>query len=174
MDDVDAMAVAPGEGTEADAPAVGAMEPSVEALFTEHYVVLVRLARLLCGSNEVAEDLVQDCFARLVRRSAPIDNPARYLRVSVINAVRSWQRRRILERRHQQVVADSHVEGGVDGLRDALAHLPLKQRSAVVLRFYFDLSESDIALTLGCRPGTVKSLISRGVDRLRDEVGHDD
>jgi RNA polymerase sigma factor (sigma-70 family) len=174
MDDVEAMAVAPREDVEPREPALGALEPSVEALFSDHYVPLVRLAPFLSGSNEVAEDLVQDCFARLVRRSRPLHNPPSYLRVSVVNAVRSWQRRRILERSHGKVMPGSQVEAGFDALRDALARLPLRQRTAVVLRFYLDLSESDIAVTLGCRPGTVKSLISRGVDRLRTQIEHDD
>jgi RNA polymerase sigma factor (sigma-70 family) len=62
------------------------------------------------------------------------------------------------------------VEPPVDELRDALASLPMRQRAVLVLRFYEDMSEADIAATLGCRPGTVKSLSSRGLAALRQVI----
>ncbi|MDQ4133676.1 MAG: sigma-70 family RNA polymerase sigma factor [Actinomycetota bacterium] len=132
------------------------------------------LAHLLTGSNEVAEDLVQDCFARLLRRQEPPDNPAGYLRTSVINAVRSWQRRQIMERSRPPPVAPDVPPPEVETMRSALLALRPRQRAAIVLRFYEDLSEAEIATVLDCRPGTVKSLLARGLERLREEVPKDE
>ena len=149
-------------------------EISVRGLFVKHYRRLVSLGNLLTGSNEVAEDLVQDCFARLVRRGDTPDNAAGYLRTSVVNAVRSWQRRQIMERTRRPPAAPNVLPPEVDGMRTALLTLRPRQRSAIVLRFYEDLSEAEIATVLDCRPGTVKSLIARGLERLRQEVSNDD
>jgi RNA polymerase sigma factor (sigma-70 family) len=145
----------------------------VRELFVDHYRRLVSLAHLLTGSNEVAEGLVQDCFARLLQRDDPPDNAAGYLRTSVVNAVRSWQRRQVLERLRRPPAEADVLPPEVDGMRAALAVVRPRQRTALVLRFYEDLSEAEIATVLDCRPGTVKSLISRGLERLREEVPND-
>lgn len=147
---------------------------SIRGLFVAHYRRLVSLAHLLTGSNEVAEDLVQDCFARLLRREEPPENAAGYLRASVVNAVRSWQRRQMLERARRPPAGPDAPPPEVDSMRTALLALRPRQRAAIVLRFYEDLSEAEIAGVLDCRPGTVKSLISRGLDRLRQEVPKDE
>jgi len=141
---------------------------------------MVRLAYLMVGSTSVAEDLVQDAFARMHRHWDNAEHPKAYLRTSVVNACRSHLRRAALERaykRHPSVVGDaagSHPGGShmaeADELFDALAVLPSRQRAALVLRFYEDLSEADIAVALGCRPGTVKSLLHRGLAELRKVV----
>lgn len=145
----------------------GLSEPqSLADLYRQQYGRMVRLAYLLTGSNEVAEELVQDVFARLYRRWDRAEHPRAYLRAAVVNACRSHQRRMRLERTHRaEAVSASSMEP--DELWDALASLPGRQRTALVLRFYEDLPEIDIARALGCRPGTVKSLISRGLAQLR-------
>jgi RNA polymerase sigma factor (sigma-70 family) len=160
-------------GLEGLAP-MAVTEASVRALYVDHYRRLVSLAHLLTGSNEVAEDLVQDCFARLLRRRSAPDNAAGYLRTSVVNAVRSWQRRQVLERTRRPPVERDTLPPDVDGMRAALAVLRPRQRAAIVLRFYEDLPEAEIATVLDCRPGTVKSLISRGLETLRKEVPTDE
>ncbi len=131
---------------------------------------MVRLATLLVDSQDTAEEVVQDCFVRLYPRFDRIDDPAAYLRRSVVNACRSAGRRRTLERALLRTDRPASVELGADEILDALAGLPARQRAALVLRYYDDLPEADIAVVLGCRPGTVKSLISRGLARLRKVV----
>lgn len=145
---------------------------SLADLYRERYVPMVRLAFLMVGSTTVAEDLVQDAFARMHRPWDTIEHPKAYLRTSVVNACRSHLRRLALERaykRNPSVVAES-VPAEADELFDTLAALPARQRAALVLRFYEDLSEADIAVALGCRPGTVKSLLHRGLAELRKVV----
>jgi RNA polymerase sigma-70 factor (sigma-E family) len=145
---------------------------SLADLYRERYVPMVRLAYLMVGSTTVAEDLVQDAFARMHRHWDNAEHPRAYLRTAVVNACRSHLRRLALERayrRHPAALSDT-VLPHADELFDALAALPSRQRAALVLRFYEDLSEADIAVALGCRPGTVKSLLHRGLAELRRVV----
>lgn len=142
---------------------------ALTTLFRSQYAPLVRLAFLLVGSNTVAEELVQDAFAQLVRRWNTVEHPKAYLRAAVLNICRSHVRRAILERRHRSVPALSATDSP-DELSDALARLSPRKRTAIVLRFYEDLTEEQIASALGCRPGTVKSLIHRGLADLRGMV----
>ena len=139
-------------------------------LHRERYPAMVRLATLLIDSQEIAEEVVQDCFVRLHPRFDTLDDPVAYLRSAVVNACRSTGRRRTLERAHLRAERPMVAELGADEILDALAGLPPRQRAALVLRFYEDLSGDQIADVLGCRPGTVKSLISRGLARLREVV----
>jgi RNA polymerase sigma-70 factor (sigma-E family) len=155
-----------------DAVVRSAAPGSLADLYRERYVPMVRLAYLIVGSTTVAEDLVQDAFARMHRHWDTTEHPRAYLRTAVVNACRSHLRRLALERayrRHPSAVAD-HMLAEADELFDALATLPSRQRAALVLRFYEDLSEADIAVALGCRPGTVKSLLHRGLGELRKVV----
>jgi RNA polymerase sigma-70 factor (sigma-E family) len=152
-----------GEGTE---PYVAR---SFEALYADEVDAMSRLAFLLVGSNEQAEELVHDAFARLYERWDRVDNPGAYLRTSVVNGCKDRLRRRSTERRHP-TAAPGSAEDDVDLLADVLAALPVKQRAAIVLRFYEDRSEADIADLLGVRPGTVKSLLHRGLARLREVI----
>jgi len=132
---------------------------------------MVRLAFLLTGSKEIARDIVQDCFVRLHVRWSSVEQPRAYLQRSVVNACHSHHRR--ASRRRDAQLAERTPEPyalGADELSDALATLPARQRAAVVLRFYEGLSEAEIASCLGCRPGTVGSLIHRGVAALRKVI----
>lgn len=130
---------------------------------------MVRLAYLVVGSEAVAEELVQDAFVAVHRHWGTIANPGGYLRTSVVNACRSHQRRTGLERRRQPRPAPP-AELGADELWDALAQLPRNQRAALVLRYYEDAPEADIAAALGVRPTTVRSLVHRGLAQLRKEI----
>jgi DNA-directed RNA polymerase specialized sigma24 family protein len=150
----------------------GAVPPaSFEAFYAASYDSLVRLAYVLTSSRELAEDLVQDSFVRLHRHYDNVEMPDRYIRRSVVNASRSHFRRTGRERDKRPllyVVPDSGGSGGSSGdLNDLLLALPYRQRAAVVLRFYSDLSEIEIGDILGCRPGTVGSLIHRALERMR-------
>jgi RNA polymerase sigma factor (sigma-70 family) len=150
-------------------PDEGETQAALGDLFRSRWNDLVRLATFLTGSLPAAEDLVQDTFVRLGSRPTAPDDPERYLRTSVVNACRSYHRRRFLERRHRsgQFAPTADVPSE---LWDVLARLSPRQRSAVVLRYYLDLPEDDIAATLDCRPSTVRSLIRRALAKLREEL----
>ncbi len=137
--------------------------------YAGHYAELVRLATLLSGSADAAPDLVQDCFVRLHGRWAAVRDPLPYVRRSVVHACASHHRRLARARRLPAAVApDSEL--GADELEDALAKLPARQRAAVVLRYYGDLPDADIARALRCRPGTVRSLVHRALADLRKVI----
>jgi RNA polymerase sigma-70 factor (sigma-E family) len=159
-------------------PGAGALDSSLAELYQQHAGSALRLAILLCGSRELAEDIVQDAFIRVGGRLRQIREPvafAAYLRQCVINLVRSHYRhqavaRRFLEReKHQpeRATVDPTDFETRDALTHALQHIPERQREAIVCRFYLDYSERQTAELLGCPKGTVKSLVSRGLDNLR-------
>jgi RNA polymerase sigma-70 factor (sigma-E family) len=150
----------------------GTPPSSFERLYAESYAPMVRLALLLTGSPTLAEELVQDAYVRVFARWANVESPTAYLRQAVVNACHSHHRRRGRELRHGpgSAARAQSTDPEVDLTRAALACLPDRQRKAVVLRFYEDLPEAEIALVLGCRPGTVKSLLSRALFRLRKEL----
>jgi RNA polymerase sigma-70 factor (sigma-E family) len=142
----------------------------------------VRLAYLLTADRALAEDLVQDAFVRLAGRLAHLRDEGAfeaYLRRTVVNLARSHWRHLGVERAFQERAArvpratpSPHSDpDDRDALWHALGGLPPRQRAALVLRFYEDLSERQIAEILRCRPGTVKSLVSRGLARLRTQIG---
>ncbi len=136
--------------------------------YSDHFAALVRLATLLSGPAD-APDLVQDCFVRLHRRWAGVRDPLPYVRRSVVHACVSHHRRLDRDRRLPAPVP-GEAELGADELGDALAELPARQRAAVVLRYYGDLPEADIARALHCRPATVRSLIHRALADLREVI----
>jgi len=145
--------------------------PTFEALYRERWDPMVRLAYLLTGSQAIAEELVQDAFVSVHRawsRSVPA-NPTAYLRVAVVNACRSWGRRRSLEvlRRPAPPEPTSLV---ADEMWDVLQTLPPRQRAAIVLRFYEDLPDEQIAHALGCKVATVRTAVFRGLEKLRKEI----
>lgn len=159
----------------------------IAQLYATHADAAIRLAFLLTGDAALAEDLVQDAFVRLAGRLAHLRDPSAfngYLRRTVVNLARSHFRRRRVERgyleraradaaRASTLAPDASVENR-DELWAALGHLSTRQRAAVVLRFYEDMSEADVADVLSCAPGTVKSLVARGLERLRAEIGDED
>jgi RNA polymerase sigma-70 factor (sigma-E family) len=139
------------------------------ALYRERYAPMVRVAYLLTGSQAIAEELVQDAFVAVHRSWARAENPAAYLRTSVVNACRSWGRRRTLELLRKPAPPDP-VTLVADELWDVLQTLPARQRAAIVLRFYEDLPDHEIAALLGCKVPTVRTAIFRGLEKLRHEV----
>jgi RNA polymerase sigma factor (sigma-70 family) len=139
-------------------------------VYEARYRDLVRLAYLLTGSTEVAEELVQDAFLAARGSWASVREPYPYLRSAVVNRTRSWGRRLQLERRHATARADATVDLQADELWDALATVNERQRAAIVLRFYEDLPDEEIATLLGCRPATVRTAIHRGLAALRKEI----
>ena len=138
-------------------------------LYHERWVTLTRLAFVLTGDRAVAEDLVQDVFVRARGRWAQIDEPAAYLRTAVVNATRDWARRAAVAERHRPRSAPPAVDHP-DEVWDALARLDHRRRAAIVLRFYDDLPDAEIAALLHCRPATVRTLVHRGLRDLRREL----
>jgi DNA-directed RNA polymerase specialized sigma24 family protein len=147
----------------------GAAGETFEAVYRAHYAALMRLAFLLSGSNEVAEDLVHDVFLRAQRR-LPLDHPASYLRAAVVNACRSHHRHFAVVRRYAPPPAPLVMPGDLIEFRDILLRLPLRQRTALVLRYFCDMGDADIAELLACRPATVRSLVKRGLHNLREAL----
>jgi RNA polymerase sigma-70 factor (sigma-E family) len=144
---------------------------SFDDVYRREQVAMVRLAVLLVGSHALAEEIVQDAFAQLFERWDRIDRPAAYLRTCVVNGCRRAHRRRRQDQRVAEgAVPPAPIGLGADHLADALAALPPRRRAAVVLRYYEDLSEAEIAEALGVRRGTVKSLLHRGLAELRAAV----
>ena len=150
---------------------VALLAESFEDVFRRESLGMIRLAYLMIGSAPLAEEVVQDAFARLLERWEAIEQPAAYLRTCVVNACRNAHRRRALECKHAALSAVP-VAGVLraDHLQDALVALPVKRRATIILRYYHDLSEAEIAEALGVRPETVKSLVSRGLAQLREVV----
>ena len=162
---VGAAAATSGAGATPDLPPL-----SLDALFREHADGLVRLGYLLTGSEAVAEDLVQDVFARLARRPTEVADPAAYLRRSVINATRSWHRRRRLEVRHARAEIPQHASLDARELADALRVLTTRERAVVVLHYYEGRSIDEVAEILDCPRGTAASLQSRALTKLRKVI----
>jgi RNA polymerase sigma factor (sigma-70 family) len=138
--------------------------------YEEHFAEATRLAFLLTSSRESAQDLTQDVFVAIHRRWGKLAEPRAYLRRSIVNACHSYHRRRFLDRRRSSALVTPAAHLEADELSDALAELPYRQRAALVLRFYRDLADEEIAVALGCRPATVRSLVHRGVKELRKVI----
>ena len=137
-----------------------------EAVYVSAYRQLIRVAFVLTGSGPEAEDVVQDVFAKVGPRISELDDPVPYLRVAVVNRCRSLHRhtRSAPTPRRPD---DAALDVGLIELRDALADLSTKQRTAIVLRYLCDLADTEIAEILNCRRATVRSLVQRGLAELR-------
>jgi RNA polymerase sigma-70 factor (sigma-E family) len=153
-------------------------ETAVEALYTEHAVGLIRLAYLMLGDRPAAEDVVQDAFCSLYRSWDRLADPARalpYVRSCVLNACRSALRRRVVGRRvapamyaPPAVSAEAAALGRHERqeVMQAVRRLPGRQREALVLRFYLDLPDQEIAHIMGVQPSTVRSATHRALKAL--------
>lgn len=152
------------------------------ALYRTHIPAAVRLAYLLTGDAAAAHDVAHDAFLKVAGRLRTMRDPERfagYLRRTVVRTV--LMHRRSAERsqaRAERNVRLDTADGGdpaasvadrVDVVT-ALGTLPPRQQAVLVLRFWLDLPEAEIARVIGCRPGTVKSTLSRGLDALREVV----
>jgi RNA polymerase sigma-70 factor (sigma-E family) len=165
------------------AAVIGAEESVIDAdtalaeLYAAHYSRLVRLAVLLLRDQGLAEDVVQDSFVAVHQKWRRIDQgsaPA-YLARTVVNRSRSALRHRTVVARHRPeplpdaAGADMSVLASErrSAVIDALADLPTRQREVLVMRYYLDYSEKEIANALGISQGAVKSHASRGAAALR-------
>ena len=156
-------------------------DAALTALFVTYHRPLVALAALLVDDFATAEDVVQDAFLGLYRRWSWIRDPRasyEYLRTAVLNGARSQLRRRRVQRSKPaaepgdapsaEATALVHEEHGA--VLAGLAGLPLRQRQVLVLRYYLDQTEAEIARTLSISPGSVKQHASRGLAALTERL----
>ncbi|MFN8052533.1 MAG: sigma-70 family RNA polymerase sigma factor [Acidimicrobiales bacterium] len=146
-----------------------------EQVYDDEFPSLVRMATAITGSVPVAEDVVQDAFANLYLRFARVEQPTAYLRRSVVNGCTSRFRRHSREdlgARPDDRTDTTQESASTDriDLAARLATLTPRQRAVVVLRIQHGLPESEVADLLGCRPGTVGSLLHRALTALRIEM----
>jgi RNA polymerase sigma factor (sigma-70 family) len=147
------------------------IEPeSFDTLFALERMPLTRLAHLLTGSNQIAEEIVQEAFLRLHAHWNEVYNPRGFLRTAVGNLARTHTRRLQLERRHAAPAPDVIGEPELDDMWAAVCRLPFRQRAVLTMRYYLDLPEVEIAAILECKLGTVKSAHHRALARLRREL----
>lgn len=147
-------------------------------LYERHAPDAVRLAYLITGDRSLAEDLVQEAFVRMYGRFRDLrsaDAFPWYLRRTVVNLANSHFRHQKVARSYVEREGRRPADGAPDlGARqemwESLLQLPERQRTAIVLRYYEDMTEAQTAEVLGCRLGTVKSLVSRGLEALRNEM----
>ncbi|GAA1897958.1 SigE family RNA polymerase sigma factor [Lapillicoccus jejuensis] len=151
------------------------------AFLTSHHASLYRTAFLLTGTEHEAEELLQEAVVRLYRRRSLLsraDAPVAYARRALVNTFVSRRRTAAVRTPTAPLSAavDRPSTGDPCGELDdrsalwlMLLTLPERQRAALVLRYYLDLPETEIATAIGCRPATVRSLVSRGLAALRTQ-----
>jgi RNA polymerase sigma-70 factor (sigma-E family) len=157
----------------------GEAETAVTGLYQVHAVGLIRLAVVMLGERPAAEDVVQEAFCALYRRwdhLADTGKALSYVRSSILNGCRSELRRRIRSERRPAPDAGAAGAASAEAMaligeehREVLAalrRLPRRQREALVLKFYLDLPEPEIAASMGVSQGTVKSTTSRALHAL--------
>jgi RNA polymerase sigma-70 factor (sigma-E family) len=159
------------------APLVVRHEVLLDGLYRAHAPAALRFALMLTGERELAEDLVQEAFVRVAAKLDSLrerDAFGAYLTRAVANLAKSHFRHQQVVARHERTLgigrlADDPAETVADdGLIRALQRLPVRQRAVIVLRYYNDASNEEIADVLAMPVGTVKSLLSRGLAKLRE------
>ena len=158
-------------------------EGSLEERYVRHAPEAVRLAYLLTSDAALAEDIAQEAFIRVAGRFRHLRSPDAfdaYLRRTVVNLCMSHHRRRRVERayleregRRPAPAIEPPDVAARDEIRAALAVLPIRQRAAVVLRYYEDLPEQRVAQILGCSVTAARSLVFRAMETLRTTIGGD-
>lgn len=161
------------------------LDPWLVELYRSDYTRLVRLATMLVDDRGTAEELVQDAFVAFARQQPqrPLLDPnaaGAYLRTTVVNRARSQLRKRAVRRRHLRSVeappsappADRDVLANDANRRmlEALDELPARQRQVLILRYYAELSEREIADALGISAGSVKTHAHRGLAALETRL----
>lgn len=154
---------------------------SLESLYELHAAAALRFAFALTGETSSAQDLTHEAFVRVFGRFGELRGPEsfeRYLKATILNLARNQWKRRKLETRwleqHKRELRDPQPP--LDratrlDLWQQLQALPLRERAAIFLKYYEDLSDTQIADALGCSVSAVKSLLWRALNRLRDGVG---
>jgi RNA polymerase sigma-70 factor (sigma-E family) len=168
--------------TDVDGATAQDVDEAIATLYASHYTNLVRTGGLLLSNFGEGEELAQEAFARLYTAWGRIEQPEHavpYLRATVVNLARSRLRRRAVVRRHR-VEAEGPTPGPEQATLDAddrramlatLRRLPARQREAVILRYYGELHQAEVAQAMGISPGAVKSHLHRGLAALAQELG---
>jgi RNA polymerase sigma factor (sigma-70 family) len=148
-------------------------------LYERHVGRAVALATLVGGNADAAEDIAHEAFIRTAGRLSGMRDPSAfdaYLRRTVVNLCRARARRASIERRYLGWLVQREVDPAPSRTEDqdvlwrALRDLPHRQRAAVVLRYYEDLSEERVAEALRCSPRAVNALVSRAMAALRERI----
>jgi len=142
-------------------------------VFEQRYVPMVRLAHLTTGSNALAEELAQDAFADLFRNWDNVEKPEAWLQRAVTSRSTSWVRRQVVERRYLERIDPPEpviLDESLLLIQDALRVLNHRQRAAIVLCLLEGASEAEAAHALNCKPGTIKSLLSRAKAKMKKEL----
>jgi RNA polymerase sigma-70 factor (sigma-E family) len=143
------------------------------ALVESDGAALLRFAFLLCRDAGRAEDLVQDALVRMMRSHSTVEAPAAYARKVIVNEYLGWRRRRWSTEIVRTDDADVGVDDSVDAVADRdlvwrlIGSLPPRARAVLVLRYYEDLPDAEIAAVVGCAEATVRSIAARAFARLR-------
>jgi RNA polymerase sigma-70 factor (sigma-E family) len=149
------------------------MTADFDAFIRARTLALIRYGMVLTGNQHDAADLVQEALARLGERWSRIGEPEAYARTTMARLHVSWWRRRRRERLVSAVPDRGYVDAGIaradgdTGLWHALLALPPRQRVVIVLRYYEQRSDDDIAQLLGISRGTVRSQSARALEKLR-------
>lgn len=149
---------------------------------TREHGRLVGALHLYTGDRDLAGELAQEALARACRdwaKVARMDAPGAWVHRVALNLAHSYFRRRGAERRARARLTRERRPAETDpadaiALRGAITRLPRRQRQAVVLRYYTQLSVAETATAMGCRPGTVRALTSQGLDGLRAHLATDE
>ncbi len=150
------------------------------AFLDERQVPLLRLAIALCGSRSAAEDVLQDVLLRAFAqwtRIGVLESPYGYVRKMLVNEHLSWRRRLIRQVPRAEIEREAVPDpadriAGRDELLRRVDALPARQRAAVVLRYFEDLDDAEIARVMVCDPVAVRSYVSRGLKALRVDAGN--
>jgi RNA polymerase sigma-70 factor (sigma-E family) len=143
---------------------------------------LFRVAYLIVGDHQLAQDLLQESLIKTYvawPRLRDVSSAEAYARKTIVTTAISWRRRRSFHERPTDVLPDTAVPDPGEAVTThasmvaQLRTLPPRQRAAIVLRYYEDLSEAQTAEVMGCSVGAVKSQVSTGLGRLRDRSGAD-
>jgi RNA polymerase sigma-70 factor (sigma-E family) len=176
---VSAATASPVAGAAATGSVAGSAEAAVTALYEAHALGMIRLAHIMLGDRQSAEDVVQEAFCGLYRRWSHLADPGsavHYVRSAVLNHCRSVLRRRTTSQAPRGVTSHPEsvrsAEAAVltreerDEIMRAVRRLPARQREALVLRFYLDLSAEETATTMGISPSSVRSATHRALASL--------
>lgn len=139
-------------------------------LYEHEHAIQVRRAALLVGDVEAAHDIVHDAFVDVFRRWSSIEDAGPYLGRAVLNGCRDHGRRIATRLRRAPLLVERGTDPVDEPMWDAIHHLPFRQRAVVVLKFYGQLTEKEIASLLDCPTGSVGPWLRRGLDTLRKEL----
>jgi RNA polymerase sigma factor (sigma-70 family) len=156
------------------------VEAKVRKLFTEfygeNYLKSTRLAYLMMNDKTAAEDIAQDSFLALYLRYERLENPEGYLRTVVINKCKTALKKKTYDNRKIRAIADKSNRENELNLSDSddflnqLGVLSVKQKTAVILRYYLRFSDAEVANVIKCRPSSVSKIISRALEKLKVSV----